>query len=52
VPARPVRMRFEPAVARRIEALVWWDWDHDKLRAALPDFRALSPEAFLDKHGA
>jgi len=52
VPARPVRMRFEPAVARRIEALAWWDWDHDKLRAALPDFRTLSPEAFLDKHGA
>ena len=44
--------RFEPAIARRIEALAWWDWDHDKLRAALPDFRTLSPEAFLDKHGA
>ena len=43
---------FEPAIARRIEALAWWDWDHDKLRAALPDFRTLSPEAFLDKHGA
>ena len=27
------------------------DWDHAKLRAALDDFRHLSAEAFLEKHG-
>ena len=32
-------------------ALAWWDWEHERLRAALPDFRALSVEAFLEKHG-
>jgi hypothetical protein len=30
--------------------LAWWDWDHDTLRTALPDFRRLSAEEFLDKY--
>lgn len=51
VPARPVRERFPPAIGARLQALAWWDWDHDRLRAALEDFRALPIEAFLDKHG-
>lgn len=51
-PARPIRRRFDESVAARLEALAWWDWDHDRLRAALPDFRTLEVEAFLDRHGA
>jgi hypothetical protein len=31
-------------------ALAWWDWSHDRLRTALPDFRALSAEAFLEMY--
>jgi phosphonate metabolism protein (transferase hexapeptide repeat family) len=50
VPARPLKRRFSRAVAARLEALAWWDWDHERLRAALPDFRAMTIEAFLDKH--
>jgi hypothetical protein len=50
VPARPIRERFPAAIAARLQALAWWDWPHDKLRAALPDFRKLSVEAFLEKH--
>ena len=50
VPAQPLRMRFSDAVAERLLALAWWDWPHDALRAALADFRALSAEAFLEKH--
>jgi len=50
VPARPLKRRFSPAIAARLEALAWWDWDHERLRAALPDFRTLAIEAFLDKH--
>jgi hypothetical protein len=30
--------------------LAWWDWDHGALHAALPDFRKLSVEEFLDKY--
>jgi hypothetical protein len=34
----------------RMDALAWWDWDHDALRAALDDFRTLSAAAFLEKY--
>ena len=50
VPAKPIGRRFEPAIARRIERLAWWDWPHDRLRAALDDFRQLDPETFLARH--
>ncbi len=49
-PARPIKPRFSQAVADRLVALAWWDWDHETLRRALPDFRKLSVEGFLDKY--
>ena len=51
VPAKPFRERFDRATAARFEALAWWDWDHARLREALDDFRALSADEFLEKHG-
>lgn len=50
-PARVIRRRFDEATAARIERLAWWDWDHETLRASLPDFRSLGVEAFLARHG-
>lgn len=47
-PARPIRRRFPEAVEERLMRLAWWDWPHAVLRRAVPDFRALSVEAFLD----
>ena len=52
VPARVLKPRFPPGVGERMDALAWWDWTHDALRAALADFRGLSAEAFLEKYGA
>jgi phosphonate metabolism protein (transferase hexapeptide repeat family) len=49
-PARPVRRRFSEAIAERLVRLTWWDWDHESLRMALPDFRKLTIEEFLDKY--
>ena len=49
-PARVVRQRFPADIAARMQALAWWDWPHNQLRAALADFRALTAEQFLDKH--
>lgn len=49
-PARLLRRRFSEETGARLERLAWWDWDHDRLRVALPDFRALSAEDFLDRY--
>lgn len=49
-PARVVRRRFPESIAERLQSLAWWDWDHARLRRALPDFRSLPIEAFLERH--
>jgi phosphonate metabolism protein (transferase hexapeptide repeat family) len=49
-PARPLRSRFPQGVIDRLLALAWWDWPHDRLRAALQDFRSLKAEEFLERH--
>lgn len=50
VPARVVRRRFPEAIAERLQRLAWWDWPHERLRAAAIDVKNLSAEAFLDKY--
>ena len=50
VTAQPIRRRFSEQVSERLLALAWWDWNHDRLRDVLPDFRALHIEAFLEKY--
>ena len=51
-PAKPLRPRQPPEIAERLIALAWWDWPHDRLRAALDDFRTLEAAAFLEKYEA
>lgn len=51
-PARIIRRRFPEEITGRLTELGWWDWDHDTLRRALPDFRGLAIEDFLDKYEA
>ena len=41
---------MSPALAERFERLAWWDWPHERLFAALADFRALEAEAFLERY--
>src|SRR5262245_42358201 len=49
-PARPIKRRCADEIADRRIRLSWWDWDHESLHAALPDFRTLPVAAFLDKY--
>ena len=49
-PVTPLRPRFEARIIDRLMALAWWDWDHARLREALPDFRRMKAEAFLEKY--
>jgi phosphonate metabolism protein (transferase hexapeptide repeat family) len=49
-PARFIKWRHPRDIADRLQALGWWDWTHEEIRAALPDFRSLSAEAFLERY--
>lgn len=49
-PAKPIRRRFSERVADDLMTLAWWDWDHDRLRETLPDFRNLPVEDFIEKY--
>src|SRR6202011_4114641 len=49
-PARTIKRRFPESVASRLTSLAWWDWDHETLRGALPDFRKLAVEDLLAKY--
>jgi phosphonate metabolism protein (transferase hexapeptide repeat family) len=49
VPAKFLKWRFDEAIAKRVIALAWWDWDHDRLADAVDDMRVLSVEEFLEK---
>src|SRR4249919_3143846 len=51
-PARPIRKRFPEEIVDRLAALAWWNWDNETLRRALPYFRRLAVEEFLDKYEA
>jgi phosphonate metabolism protein (transferase hexapeptide repeat family) len=51
-PAQPIRRRFPEDIANRLTALAWWDWDHETLRSALPDFRKLDVGDFFAKYEA
>ena len=50
IPAKFIKRRHPEPIAERIQALAWWDWDHETLRGSLSDFRALGVEAFLEKY--
>jgi phosphonate metabolism protein (transferase hexapeptide repeat family) len=50
VPAKFIKWRHSEVVAQRLINLAWWNWDHETLRTALPDFRALNVGAFLEKY--
>jgi phosphonate metabolism protein (transferase hexapeptide repeat family) len=49
-PAQLIKWRHPQSVIDRLQNLAWWDWTHRQIHLALPDFRALSAEAFLEKY--
>ncbi len=50
VPAKVIRFRFDEKTQERLLKLAWWDWSREQLRTALPDFRTLAIEQFLEKY--
>ena len=49
VPARPIRDRFPPAIAARLERIAWWDWPFELILQRLADFQSADVEAFCDR---
>ncbi len=52
IPAKTMRRRFSIEEETALMSLGWWDWTHDRLRKALPDFRQLSISAFIERYGS
>ena len=48
VAAKKIGMRFNDGLIEKIERSQWWNWDHETLRARMPDFRNL--ESFVEKY--
>ena len=49
-PAKFIKWRHTSPIADRLQALAWWDWDHQAIHCALPDFRKMPVEEFLEKY--
>ncbi len=50
-PGRVLRYRFSETVIADLQRIAWWDWPHERIGAAMQDFRALGAEAFCERHG-
>ncbi len=46
IPAKVIKMRFTDDIIHKIEQSKWWDWDYDKIKSRLSDFRDL--DAFIN----
>lgn len=50
-PARVLRLRFPEAVIADLLRIAWWSWPHERIGAAMQDFRTLGAEEFCARHG-
>lgn len=50
VPSKKIRYRFNADVRQGLLKLCWWDWDREKIKSALEDFRSLSAKEFVEKY--
>lgn len=49
-PARVLRERFPRELQAALLRIAWWDWSHERLAAALEDFRRLDAVGFCRKY--
>src|SRR5215475_15576195 len=50
VPARPIRKRFDDAIAERLVRIAWWNWPDETIFARLADFRSEAIEQFCERY--
>ncbi|MFL9965070.1 DapH/DapD/GlmU-related protein [Paraburkholderia sediminicola] len=51
VPARVLRFRVDARTSERLQQIAWWDWNPERIDAALADFRLLTAVEFAEKYG-
>lgn len=51
VPAKTIRLRFSPLVARQLQQIAWWDWPLALIIERLADFQDDNINAFCEKWG-
>ncbi len=49
-PAKEIRKRFDPAMVDKLLEIKWWDWEMDKLTAAMPLICSANVEALYLFH--
>jgi phosphonate metabolism protein (transferase hexapeptide repeat family) len=49
VPARPIRDRFAPEIAARLQRIAWWDWPFETIMERLGDFQSDDVATFCDR---
>ena len=49
VPAKPIRKRFDDETVEKLLALKWWDWDYEKIKAAIPAIQSGDIDALCEK---
>jgi phosphonate metabolism protein (transferase hexapeptide repeat family) len=47
-PARVIRYRFDEKTIRALQDIAWWDWDNEKIKSAIDDFKSI--ELFIKKY--
>lgn len=50
VPAKAIRPRFTPAIARQLQSIAWWNWPLETIVERLADFQQENIEVFCEKY--
>jgi acetyltransferase-like isoleucine patch superfamily enzyme len=51
-PAKLIRHRFAPEVVEALLRIAWWEWDDERIAAAIPTMLTDDVERFIAIHGA
>lgn len=51
-PATLIRKRFPDEICSGLKKLSWWEWEYQRLKYAINDFRHMTPSDFINKYGS
>lgn len=47
-PAKVIKYRFDEKTIETLKEIAWWDWDNEKIKSAIDDFKDIT--LFIQKH--